>query len=298
MHITAVVVTYNRLEKLKKVLDHLLKQDRKVDEILVVDNASTDKTPSYLSEWEKETACARVITAEKNEGGAGGFYRGVKEAFERGTDYIWIMDDDCYARSDALEKLLKGYEYVKENASFVPAFACSLVKWHNDDLCEMNNPETMWDWPRFFSPQNPYALVSSCSFVSVLISREKIKQVGYPIKEYFIWFDDAEYTRRLSQSGGPGVAVLDSIVHHDLPDNKGVNYGLIDKDNVWKFKYGARNEASYWLHRQKDKAAFIGFILRIRKQMKQGKVDKSLRKQVLASALSATKFNPSIEMPN
>ncbi len=297
MHITAVVVTYNRLEKLKKVLDYLLKQDRKVDEILVVDNASTDDTPVYLAQWQKETPSARVITAKTNEGGAGGFYRGVKAAFESGSDYIWIMDDDCYAKKDTLSKLLKGYDHVKENSSFTPAFACSLVKWHNDDLCEMNNPRTVWDWPRFFAKDTPYCLVDSCSFVSVLVPRGKIKQMGYPIKDYFIWFDDAEYTRRLVKAGGPGVAVLDSIVHHDLPDNKGVNYGLINDSNLWKFKYGARNEASYWLHQEKDKKEFILFILRIKKQMRQGKVDKKLRKEILKAAFSAIKFNPQIEIP-
>lgn len=64
---------------------------------------------------------------------------------------------------------------------------------------------------------------------------------GLPYKEYFIWFDDAEYTLRITKSC-PGVEVLDSVVLHDMGVNQGVNYSMVNEKNVWKFSYGARNE--------------------------------------------------------
>lgn len=42
--VAAVVVTYNRLEELKKNIDMLQRQTRTLDAIYVIDNASTDDT--------------------------------------------------------------------------------------------------------------------------------------------------------------------------------------------------------------------------------------------------------------
>ncbi len=97
-------------------------------------------------------------------------------------------------------------------------------------------------------------LVNSCSFVSVLFPRWAITQFGLPLREYFIWFDDQEYTRRLI-AAGPGVQVLDSTVTHDLGVNRGVNFGDVNDGNMWKFEYGVRNEASYRWHREDPFAA-------------------------------------------
>ena len=43
-NVAAVVVTYNRLEELKKNIDMLQRQTRIPDVIYVIDNASTDET--------------------------------------------------------------------------------------------------------------------------------------------------------------------------------------------------------------------------------------------------------------
>ena len=50
--IAAVVVTYNRLEKLKKVLASLETQTRMPDQLVIVNNAATDGTDTFLEEYE------------------------------------------------------------------------------------------------------------------------------------------------------------------------------------------------------------------------------------------------------
>ena len=65
--IVAVVVTFNRLEMLQRQL-HRLADVPELDEVLVVDNASTDGTGEWLR--------SQPVTAETlatNTGGAGGF---------------------------------------------------------------------------------------------------------------------------------------------------------------------------------------------------------------------------------
>ncbi len=48
-NVAAVIVTYNRADKLPTVLDHVLAQERAPQQVIVVDNASTDDTEQVLA---------------------------------------------------------------------------------------------------------------------------------------------------------------------------------------------------------------------------------------------------------
>lgn len=112
--VTAVVVTYNRIELLKECINSLQMQQSLVEsagdvqlDILIVDNASNDGTHEWIDGLTAEKEFHALHLSE-NTGGAGGFYSGMKWAVEHGADYVWIMDDDTIPEEDALVKLLDG----------------------------------------------------------------------------------------------------------------------------------------------------------------------------------------------
>ena len=70
--VCAVVVTYNRLNLLKKTIDALKAQSYVPLDILVVNNGSTDDTLLWLN-----TVDSIQIITQENSGGAGGFYTGI-----------------------------------------------------------------------------------------------------------------------------------------------------------------------------------------------------------------------------
>ena len=290
--VAAVIVTFNRSAKLMKVLDSLDGQTRKPDCIYVIDNASTDDTLAMMDERARDDI--KHICLPENIGGAGGFNAGVKAAYADGYDLMWISDDDAYPHPDALEKLIDSLENFADATTNWPSFACSAVKFTDDTWCEMNTPATVWDWPRFYSPELPYFLVGSCSFVSVLVPRWAVKEHGFPIKDYFIWFDDAEYTRRLAKSY-PGLFVPDSIVTHDAGVNQGVNYGLINKQNVWKYSYGARNETSF-RRREQGLVGVMAFVYMVCKQMSEARLSRTLRLRIYKQIWKGFWFKPKIEV--
>ena len=75
MKIAAVIVTYNRLDMLKEVLDAFDNQIKQPDYLIVVNNASTDNTSEFLELWSKRGSMSKiVITTSENIGGSGGFY--------------------------------------------------------------------------------------------------------------------------------------------------------------------------------------------------------------------------------
>lgn len=243
--VAAVVVTFNRLEKLKNVLAALEAQTRLPEQLIIVNNASTDDTAVYLNEYErdfplKDKTSITIVTLPENVGGAGGFSAGMRKGYELGADFVWIFDDDGYPQPTALEKLLVGYDHAVEGLGPDVPYACSMVKFIDGSISEMNNPIPTWDWGRLQAMgYDNLVMVTQCSFVSVLIPRWVMEAFGLPYKEYFIWFDDAEYTLRITKAC-PGVEVLDSVVLHDMGVNQGVNYSMVNEKNVWKFSYGAR----------------------------------------------------------
>ena len=291
--VAAVIVTYNRADKLAKVIDALQSQTRPADRIYVVDNASTDGTRELMNERKSDTVVHLRLTS--NVGGAGGFNEGIKAAYVDGFDQIWISDDDAYPHADALAKLIDGLANFEKVSGHRPPYACSAVRWVDGSWCEMNTPETVWDWPRFYSADSRYFLVRSCSFVSVLVPRWAITQHGLPIKDYFIWFDDAEYTRRLSRTY-PGIFVPDSLVTHDVGVNQGVNYGMITNASLWKYKYGARNETSY-RRREFGWTGVLAFAYNVRRQMRGAGLATQLRWPIYKAIWAGIWFKPKIEMP-
>jgi GT2 family glycosyltransferase len=289
----AVIVTFNRSAKLAKVIDAVLAQTVRPDVVYVIDNASTDNTAEVVDA--RPDHCLRYIRLSENTGGAGGFHEGMRIAYQQGAKFLWVMDDDAYPEPEALRLLLDGITDFETRFSWKPSFACSSVRWIDGSLCEMNTPIPVWDWPRFYSANTPYLMVKSCSFVSALIPRWAIAAHGLPIRDYFIWYDDAEYTQRIARSY-PGIFCPDSVVIHDTPDNQGVNYGLITAANIWKFRYGARNETSFHL-RERGAYGVFAFFYRIRSEMARGKVPGSLRRQIYRAAWKGLRFRPKIVRP-
>jgi len=292
--VAAVVVTFNRLEKLNTVIASIEAQTTPVAQLIVVDNASTDGTGAWLASLETSVPL-EVVSMSVNSGGAGGFAEGMLRGYQSGADHVWIMDDDCYPQPGALEALVSGFDAaVAELGPDVP-FACSVVEFTDGNICEMNNPVPTWDWGRLLVKGQRNVMVTACSFVSVLVPRWAIARYGLPYRDYFIWFDDREYTLRLTRVC-PGVQVLDSVVIHDMGDNRGVNFAMVDAKSLWKFAYGVRNEASYQLH-HRGLLYYLEFGARLFVSLHRGRVPLRLRSRLLGRWLAGIGFDPRIEYP-
>jgi Predicted glycosyltransferases len=99
MRILAAIVTHNRSQLLSRCIDHIQSQTRPPNALVVINNGSTDNTLAMLAERQVE-----VIT-QANLGSAGGWHRAIAHCLERGFDAVWLMDDDGYPASDALDQL-------------------------------------------------------------------------------------------------------------------------------------------------------------------------------------------------
>lgn len=239
--VAAVVVTFNRLELLKQCVDSLRAQTVHCD-ILIVDNASTDGT----GQWAASQPDLAYRNTGSNLGGAGGFNLGMRWAVEAGCEYVWVMDDDTLPKPDALEKLLEADRILKGGYGWLS----SVALWIDGSECKMNRQKLKKSYYDY-SPLLKYGLVQAeqATFVSLFLRRETILRVGLPIKEFFIWGDDIEFTRRIAvREGTPCFLAGGSQVVHATKNNEGSNIALDDPERIGRYFYAFRNEA--YLYRQ------------------------------------------------
>lgn len=92
LKVSAVIPTYNRCDRLAAALGSVLQQTRPVDEIVVVDDGSTDNTVSMLEDFARQHAQLRVrVIRLENRGPSAARNNGVSAA---AGDLIAFLDDD------------------------------------------------------------------------------------------------------------------------------------------------------------------------------------------------------------
>lgn len=233
--VAAVVVTYNRKKLLKLCIEKLLHQTFNTD-IIVIDNMSTDGTHEMLKSLIDNNKIIYHSTG-KNIGGAGGFYEGIKLAYKLNYEYFWLMDDDCIPTENSLNQLMKADKELHSKYGFL----CSKVIWSDGNICKMNIPKTSIRNKNtdFNSHQVP---IQMGTFVSFLTRREVVEKVGLPIKEFFIWGDDLEYSYRISRKY-PAYLINDSVVLHKTANNEGSNIASDNFQRINRYKLAYRNES-------------------------------------------------------
>ena len=218
--VCAVVVTHNRKEMLRRCLAALAEQRRPADRILVVDNASTDGTGGLLAE---EFPGVEVLSLHSNEGGAGGFHEGIRRGHAAGAEWLWLMDDDTIPAPDALAELLDAADRLEaaERVDGVggPALLASRVVWRDGSIHPMNYPilERRRMELVIAGAEHGVAPVRGATFVSLLLRRPAIERYGLPLKHFFLWADDIEYTSRIVLGGEGAYFVPASVALHDTP---------------------------------------------------------------------------------
>ena len=290
--IAAIVVTYNRRDKLINCIKSLIAQKGGRPDIIIIDNASTDGTRDALESYISEGSIIYKNT-ERNIGGAGGFEIGCREAVGLGYKYLWLMDDDCVPDETALLELKKAHNKLSGRYGFLS----SKVLWKDGSLCKMNiqKKDVISKLKHFDRQIEP---IQFASFVSCFIKASVVKEMALPIGEFFIWGDDLEYTRRISLEY-PCYYVGKSVVVHDCETNAGSNIALDALDRLKNYFYAYRNEV-YIFKREGLKG--IGYwgvrlIYHLIRIALSGEKYKSVRfSTLLKGTLIGLLYNPTIDM--
>ncbi|MFC4760727.1 glycosyltransferase family 2 protein [Fructobacillus durionis] len=291
--VSAVVVTYNRLELLKEVIESIKSQTVPVSHLIVVDNASNHDTKDYLESLGNSIDYLRL---EENLGGAGGFNHGIRYFMEETKDdFVWVMDDDTVTHPDTLEQLLS---YADDQPNF--SFLASDVRWIDGHRSKMNLPSAVEKQPgdgEVPEDQVEPLELKNASFVSLMIKREIIEKIGLPITDFFIWGDDIEYTERAARVA-PGYFVPASKVTHKMASNVGSSLMDDGPNRTPRYFYSYRNR--YYYVNQREFLPRLKGMVKLHLELWQMRFAKTERKDeklaVLKKGLKAGRsFRPDVE---
>jgi GT2 family glycosyltransferase len=208
--VAAVIVTHNRLEKLRQTLARTLALP--FSRVVVVDNASTDGTAAYLAALADPRLV--ILSEPENAGGAGGFARGFAAAAATGAEWLVCYDDDAYPAPDALER------FAALNLGKDVGGVAAAVYFPDGRICPMNRPGAPalslrriaahllkrnvsaagMDYA-IYQRREPVEIGFS-SFVGLFIRCALVRGgLGLPWEGLFIYRDDSIYTLTLTQRG-------------------------------------------------------------------------------------------------
>lgn len=271
--IAAVVVTYNRCALLDECLEALCHQAHPLDEILLIDNASTDNTREMLKQ--KYEGKITHVRMEENLASAGGFYEGIRLAHEKGHDWIWVMDDDVKPATDALKALVESPAFDDPSVGLLASLVLDAKTKAQTPRYEQFNtvmaacpdgegwiPVGYGNYRGFsltmgFRPvvnkeslESPLLPIEAAGFLAILVRREAISAVGLPQKELFMFWDDLEFTYRISRRFKEFLVPASKILHWHGWDSPAPRKFLgfakqgagVSFERAWRLYYFVRNE--------------------------------------------------------
>lgn len=241
-NIACIIVTYNRKALLRRCLDAVTSQTFKPKRVYITDNASTDGTINSVKEWGYYN-CTRsgidfkYVLNSKNEGGAGGFYLGMKTANEDDNyDALWIMDDDGEPDKNCLKYLAV---HLVTNDYIAPV----VLSDEDNDSCSFT--DTHESYSEFIKKADNDIIKGKASpFNGILLSNKLVTKVGYPKKDMFIWGDENNFHTRCIINGFSPITDVRAIHYHPIDRQirfkyYGVNVSPIMQD--WKLYCYVRN---------------------------------------------------------
>ena len=250
--IASITVSYNGAKELPRHLDALLRLDRPLQEVIVVNNGSTDETAELLS---CNYPRVRVINLPENVGVGGGFSAGLSyAAITQKHDWIWLFDNDSIPREDAARMLEEAIASLEGCADDVGMFAS--VGVHSETRARYY-PEFWRD--RFVKASGkdvtePIWFADFAMSSGSLVRREIVECIGLPRSDFFMDGVDFEYCLRIRSRGYKIAVVNASELEHAMGSPRTTRFFGVSKirgDHApWRQYYLARNVAYvvWWLY--------------------------------------------------
>jgi rhamnopyranosyl-N-acetylglucosaminyl-diphospho-decaprenol beta-1,3/1,4-galactofuranosyltransferase len=254
MRVLAHVHTLNDEAVIEQVLGGIRRQTRPVDAIVLVDNASTDRTLDRTFPDD-----VTIYRNPENLGTNGAIRIGFAHALEHGFDWTWVFDADSVPEPEALEKLLAFFEQIPlAERGRVCFLACRLVNAEGEVRHE----------PVIFSegsikralPEDD-AAHTECDYFTwtgSLFRMPAVATIGLPSDNYVLDVGEVEYGYRTRQLGLTSYLIHDAVTHQDVGRKPGIVVSRVFKIGRWRFAfreasairsyYATRNHLYFWLY--------------------------------------------------
>lgn len=261
MRVLGHIHTFNDEEVIDRSLGALLDQTYPLDEIVIIDNGSTDNTLNRSFPGQ-----VKVIRHSEQRGTSGAVITGMRYALEKAYDWMWIFDADSAPRRDALQKLLELYQTFSAELQAQTWLLASLpIESSSRTVCH-----GIAFTPRGYSQIKPHPDQEfyECDFTiwsGSLFKMNAVKKIGLPSPDYVLDWGEFAYGYMGKRAGYRAFAHQKSILEHNLEGQPGLHltsYRL----GPFSFRmrelpprrcyYIVRNYLYFWLYEYKQRTFY------------------------------------------
>ncbi len=197
--VSVVIISKDRKKDLIECIDSYFKSSYKYLEIVIVDNNSSNPLISWVP---KKYLTVKLISSTKNLGAAGGRNLGL---LNTKGEYILFTDDDAVADKDMVSYLLNAFEMRKDAGIIQPLVYDkdnkNILQGAGHDISLITGRIKAWGVKEEDKGQyDGLREVPMCGCVW-MVKREVIEQIGNYDEDYFIPYEDSDFSLRARQSG-------------------------------------------------------------------------------------------------
>ncbi len=242
MKVSVVTPNYNGLKFLNSYFETLLIQSRFIEEIIIIDNASTDGSVEFIEEFIRSPNYPIDIILIRNDENLG-FAPAVNQGIEIAkSEYIYSVNNDVELEWNALEEIIKVMDESIALGENPFSFQSKMIQHHNRKLIDDAGDEyTILAWTKKIGDGQPVErydekreIFSSCAGAA-LYRRSVLEEIGLFDEDFFAYVEDIDLSYRAQIYGYKNYFCPNSIVYHYGSATSGSRY------NEFKIKLAARN---------------------------------------------------------
>ncbi len=215
--VAVIVINWNGLADTTECLESLQGIAYPNCETVVVDNGSSGDDAQILLERFGESI--RLIASPENLGFAGGANLAIREAIDRGVEYVLLLNNDVTVDSRFLDELVRAAEELPDAAAL-----CPKIYFHDRPtvICSTGGRVNLWAGTahqvgRGEEDRGQYEQVAVRDYAdgaAMLMRRQALERVGLLDEEYFAYWEETDWCARAAESGYRSYYVPTSRVWH------------------------------------------------------------------------------------
>lgn len=268
-----VVLNWNNLVDTIECLQSILALDYKNYNIYIVDNGSSDNSITGIKKWCDESfstshvsytfidvdsdsgfipphdpMLCSIIHLNKNLGYAGGNNYGIRFAIAQGCHYVWILNNDTVVEKSSLSLLVNAATHAKNTG----VYGSCLLDYKKREIMQcLGGGKFNW-----LTTRNSYfcaglhvndavrvdhidRYINYISGASMFIPADVINDVGLISEDYFLYYEELDYSQRCKRIGYELDVVSRSLVYHKFGSTLGSSLNVEQRSKTSVF-YGTR----------------------------------------------------------
>ncbi len=214
-----VILNWNGLHDTLECLSSLITQDYPSVVIHVIDNGSDENEPEIIRQHYPEV---NVIELPQNFGFCGGNNVGIRQAIDRGADYVMILNNDTIVPPTLIQDLVETMKSLSDVGAISPL------------ILQYPDKEKIWFAGSIWEPEtagfrhllsghsrkevnsvDPYLTQYACG-CCLLVSASVLQAIGLMDEKYFAYYDEADWCSRMSKLGLNCYVVPNATLYHKI----------------------------------------------------------------------------------